>query len=267
MWGAVLLAATGVWLMVPAHAVLRSSHSLARAAPEGRRSGLGVRWAVLVVVSVIVVPRWVGVAQMRVVVLLPILLVLGLVCRALLHGWRERTARARRRALVIELCDALVAELQAGLPMQQVVVNACGAWPELAPVVATARLGGDIAAAFRSAANQPGADGLRLVAAGWHVSGRSGAGLAAVVDQVGAALREGEEAHAEVTAALGSPRATAKLLAGLPLIGLGLGTAMGVDPLTFLLSTTVGNGCLMLGASLALAGLWWVERLAVAVER
>ena len=71
----------------------------------------------------------------------------------------------------------------------------------------------------RARRTRPGAEGLRLVAASWHVSGRSGAGLAAVLDRVGAALREDEEAHAEVTAALGLPRATAKLLAGLPLVG------------------------------------------------
>jgi tight adherence protein B len=198
-------------------------------------------------------------------VVIPASLLLVMTTRALMRNWRLRAARARRRAEVIELCDALVAELRAGLPAQRAIANACRPWPELAPVVATARLGGDLAAAFRKAAQMPGAHGLRLVAASWEVSGRSGAGLAAVLDRVSGALREDEEAHAEVTAALGSPRATAKLLAGLPLVGLGLGTAMGVNPVPFLFTTAVGNGCLVIGVSLALVGLWWVERLASAV--
>ena len=69
-----------------------------------------------------------------------------------------------------------------------------------------------------------------------------------------------------MTAALGPPRATAKMLATLPVIGVLLGTAMGVDPLDFLLTTGTGNVCLLGGLALALLGLWWVERLADAVE-
>ena len=87
-----------------------------------------------------------------------------------------------------------------------------------------------------------------MIAACWEVSGRSGAGLASVLDRVGTALREDEEAHAEVSAALGSPRATAKLLAGLPVVGLALGSAMGVDPVSFLLTAPLGNCCLVVAA-------------------
>lgn len=168
--------------------------------------------------------------------------------------------------MVIELCDGLVAELRAGLPAQAVVANACGPWPELAPVVATARLGGDLPAALRRASRAPGAAGLRLVAASWEVSGRSGAGLASVLERVGVALRDDEEAHSEVASALGPPRATAKMLAVLPLFGLGLGASTGANPVRFLVGTTLGVGCLVAGLVLAAAGLWWVERLAAAVE-
>ena len=172
-----------------------------------------------------------------------VLLVLAAVLRGIAVGARRRTIRRRRRSKVVELCDSLVAEMQAGLPAHHAVINVCAASAELAPVVATARLGGDVGAAFGKAAQRPGADGLRLVAASWQVSGRSGAGLAAVLDRVAAALRSDEDAHAEVTAALGPPRATAKMLATLPVVGVVLGTAMGVDPLDFLLTTGLGNGC------------------------
>jgi tight adherence protein B len=47
------------------------------------------------------------------------------------------------------------------------------------------------------------------------------------------------------------------MLAALPALGLLLGTAMGADPLRVLLHTGAGLGCLLAGAALEGAGLWW----------
>ena len=71
----------------------------------------------------------------------------------------------------------------------------------------------------------------------------------------------------EVVAALEPPRATARLLALLPVFGLLLGTGIGADPWGFLVGTPVGVGCLAAGCALGLAGLTWVERLADGAER
>ena len=221
----------------------------------------------MLLVSVAVVSTIVAWRAPVVWVAAPVLLAAGgYVVRARLVAMQRRRWAADRRQMVIELCDALVAELRAGLGERRALANACRPWPELEPIVAGSRLGGEPATAFRRLASAPGADGLRLVAACWDVSARSGAGLAAVLDQVGAALRDGAEARAEVTAALGPPRATAKLLAVLPLLGLGLGTSMGARPIEFLLTTPIGLGCLGLGLVLVVLGVWWVERLAAAVE-
>lgn len=216
----------------------------------------------LVLVVVVAPGRSMGLPVLALVVIT----VVTLVGRGLLQGTRRRATRRRRRSEVIEMCDALVAELKAGLPVRRAVENACAPWPEFRPVVATARLGGDVAGAFSQASHRPGAAGLRLVAASWQVSGQAGAGLAVVLDRVATTLRSEEEAHTEVTAALGPPRATAKLLTGLPVVGLVLGTTMGVDPVGFLLGDVAGNVCLAIGLALALLGLGWVERLADAVE-
>jgi tight adherence protein B len=191
----------------------------------------------------------------------------GWVGRRLIVDWRLRQARARSRAAVVEFCDALAAELEAGLPAVTAIERACAPWPELSSVVSSARLGDDVATALRGcAASTPGAEGLRSVAAAWDVATRSGAALALVLTRVAAGLRSDEEARAEVTAALGPPRATAKLLAVLPLFGIALGASIGVDPVGFLLQSTAGAMCLATGTALALTGLWWVERLAAAIE-
>ncbi len=192
---------------------------------------------------------------------------LGWAIRRIIDNSRRRRERARRRAAVVELCDALAAELDAGLPAAQAAERACASWDELRDVVNSARLGDDLAAALRrQGAALPGAEGLRSVAAAWEVAGRSGAALVVVLSRVAASLRSDEEARDEVTAALGPPRATAKMLALLPLFGLALGLSMGADPLGFLLGSTAGLFCLAAGCGLALAGVWWVEQLASAVE-
>ncbi len=57
------------------------------------------------------------------------------------------------------------------------------------------------------------------------------------------------------------------MLACLPLVGIAMGQSMGADPLSFLLGTSWGLGCLSAGVVLALTGVWWVELLASAAER
>lgn len=189
------------------------------------------------------------------------------VVRRIVHGWRQRRERRRRQRSVIGICDALVAELQGGLPVLSALLRACDGVPDLQPVASAARLGGDIPATVRGCGAMPGAEGLRAVAAAWEVAATSGAALAGVLERVGAGLRSDEDARAEVSAALGPPRATAKMLAVLPLAGIAMGESMGSAPLSFLLGSSWGLGCLASGVVLALAGIWWVELLAGAAER
>lgn len=180
---------------------------------------------------------------------------------------RVRAAATAERQRVVEVCDALSAELRAGQPAVRAVRRVAAEHPMLAPAAQAAALGGDLAGALDSLGGRPGASGMRMIAAAWRVADRSGAGLAAVLDRVADALRAEQSAAAEVTAGLGPPRATARMLAVLPAFGLVLGRSIGGDPVGFLLGTPAGNLCLLLGAGLAVLGLWWVERLAAAVER
>jgi tight adherence protein B len=71
----------------------------------------------------------------------------------------------------------------------------------------------------------------------------------------------------QLEAQLAGPRATARMLATLPLIGLAMGMLMGADPLQWLLGTAPGLLCLLGGALLTVAGMAWTGRIATAVER
>ena len=174
---------------------------------------------------------------------------------------RERSARAVRRSHTIDLCDALVAELRAGQPPPAALRLAAAEWPDVETLGTVAAHGGDVPRALRSVAQQPGAEALGQLAAGWEVAHRSGARLADVLDRLSAALRSDEDVRLEVAGSLVPARATARLLAVLPLFGALLGVGLGADPVGVLLGSLFGALLLACGAGLAVLGLYWVERI------
>jgi tight adherence protein B len=93
-----------------------------------------------------------------------------------------------------------------------------------------------------------------------------GAGLAAGCDRVGAACAADLRAEREITAALAGPRASALVLAGLPVAGLLLAAGLGADPLEFFL-TVAGAATLVAGVTLDVLGVLWTRRLAAQALR
>jgi tight adherence protein B len=65
----------------------------------------------------------------------------------------------------------------------------------------------------------------------------------------------------QIKAQLSGPRASAAVLAGLPILGIALGQGMGAHPLVILATTPVGQLLLVLGTGLAAAGLLWSARI------
>jgi tight adherence protein B len=86
----------------------------------------------------------------------------------------------------------------------------------------------------------------------------------AIVALVRAAQRdivERERFASTVAAGMAGARATAAILAGLPVLGVALGQLIGAEPVRFLLSDGAGGWLLMIGVTLACAGLWWSDRI------
>lgn len=177
------------------------------------------------------------------------------------------TARQLRGRQVAEIVDSLAAELGAGILAGQALEHLAVDMPMLDGAAAACRMGGDVAGALRAAALQPGAENLDELAAAWEVSERSGAPMARVLDRLGDGIRDERETQREISAGLGPAKATARLLAVLPLFGLGMGVSMGARPVHILLDTVVGSLCLLAGAALACAGVWWVDQIAARAER
>ncbi|WP_309096897.1 type II secretion system F family protein [Streptomyces sp.] len=277
---AVACMGAAVWLLGERDSAARRARLLlASGATAGSEPRLGPRWtaeALRQVSGRLPAEWWSPVAGLVLAVLgasvLPIVLGAAgvpLLRRARLAG-RARRDRDARADAVIALCGALAGEVRAGRQPGEALLRAardCGGLADAqATVLAAARFGGDVPEALATAARQPGAEGLRGLAACWRVAVDQGAGLAAGLDRLATALRAERDQRSDLRAQLAGARATAVMLAGLPALGLLIGTTLGADPLHVLLHTPAGLGCLLAGGALEGLGVWWVLRIVRGAE-
>jgi tight adherence protein B len=183
---------------------------------------------------------------------------------------RRRRRLAARRAAVIELCDAIAVELAAGRPAGTALARAADGLPGipgLGSVIDAARSGDDVADALIRASRAEGCEALRLLAGCWRIGVDRGGMLAAVIEGLAEALRDEQSHREDIALQLAGPRATARLLALLPALGLAMAAALGAKPLRFLFGTLPGALCLGIGLALDALGLWWTSRLAATAEQ
>lgn len=184
---------------------------------------------------------------------------------------RDRRTGAASAAGLSEALGVLVAELRAGAhvgaaAMAAAIDGHADASRLLSSAAAAARFGGDVPAVLRGTGGLgTGAVQLRRsldrLADAWSLADRHGIPLADVLDAVRADTDHRVRFAAEVTARLAGPRATAAVLAGLPLLGLALGQAVGAAPVQVLGHTAAGQALLVVGTGLACAGVLWSARL------
>ncbi|MDQ7991362.1 MAG: pilus assembly protein TadB [Propionicimonas sp.] len=250
---AILAAAIAGWLSVwpPPDPGRLAVHRPQAARPPGRRTAwlvaavvgavgaLAVDWAVgLSTAVVVVVAAWV---------------------------WRRHRLRrnaVRERAEVVRSAQLLSGMLKLGLIPAAALKAAAGQAPVLAEAAAVQAMGGGVAPVLRQGAGAPGRAGLGELARAWELAERTGASMTATLDAVAEQLSRAEAVRDTVAAELAAPRATGRLLAGLPVAGVALGYLLGGDPLGFLTGSLAGRGCLLVGVALGCAGLVWTELLA-----
>ncbi|QRY64826.1 type II secretion system F family protein [Gordonia sp. PDNC005] len=186
-------------------------------------------------------------------------------------GVRRRSVRSAaqelRDAQVRRALSVMIAEMSVGAP----IVHACRSASdelsrdgpsdvasELARMAARAELGGDPV---------DGAAGLERLAAAWAASAGRGLPMIDLMQSLRADLAARAEHASRTRAGLAGPRATAAVLAMLPLLGVALGQAMGAEPLAVLLRPGVGGILLVIGTALAVAGVWWTAAITEKVMR
>ena len=180
-------------------------------------------------------------------------------------GPASRRLRARQRMRAVRALGALAAELEAGQPPHLALERSGGSpcvWPA---TVAAVHMGGDAVAGL--GLDSRGHPVLRQLAACWQVGSESGAGLADAVGRLASGARAAEDVRVDLEGQLAGPRATARMLAMLPVVGVGFGMMLGSDPLAWLLGSTPGRACLVSGIALTALGMWWTGRIALRVER
>jgi tight adherence protein B len=259
---ALLLAAALCLVTLPSTADARLDALLPHRRPAGarRRTGVPAR---------IAAPAAAGCAAVAVLAIglaLVVAVSAALAAAALVRIVRRtRAARvaASERAGAVEAIGLVAADLRAGqqpaaaLAMTADVIGSARARQVLAEAAATARLGGSVPAVIGSDVGDP----FRWLGAGWRLSASTGAALATVLEGVTRSGRARLQHERQLAALLAGPRATAVMLAALPVLGLALGAAMGAQPLRVLLHTGAGALALLVGVLLELAGLAWTERI------
>ena len=96
---------------------------------------------------------------------------------------------------------------------------------------------------------------------------RNGVPTASLLEALRRDLVQRAEFVARTEAGLAGPRATAMVLAGLPVLGLGLGELMGAHPVGVLLGSPFGSILLVLGVVLAAVGVVWSDAIVDKVLR
>jgi len=201
-------------------------------------------------------------------VALALLTVAGLLAtRRVLESRRRQAAERREKLRAGEACVVLAGELRAGRAPAD-ALEAAARLAEgptrqvLLAAAAAGRLGGDVPVALSHGASASAApELLRGLSACWRVCSQAGSGLAAAVDRLADAVVARHEQDRAVETALAGPRATALVLAVLPLGGVGLAAALGARPWHVLFGTPAGFVCLFVGCALDVLGLWWTNQL------
>ncbi|MEV0250100.1 type II secretion system F family protein [Nocardia sp. NPDC050712] len=175
---------------------------------------------------------------------------------------RDRTAES---AHLLDALDAVIGELRVGAHPSSAAEAAARESQGLAAQAFTtsaarSRLGGSGAAGLLYPDCAITSE-LARVATAWQVAEQHGLALAELLAAARADLLCRNRFRSRTAAALAGPRATATVLAYLPLLGLALGHLMDADPLQTLFTTPAGALLLPLGTALACTGLLWSDAI------
>ncbi|GAA5047985.1 type II secretion system F family protein [Nocardia callitridis] len=181
----------------------------------------------------------------------------------------RRAERDRRRGTecgyLLDALEAVIGELRVGAHPSAAAGNAAreskgDAALALAVSSARGRLGGCASEGLRKADSIVAAE-LSRIADAWLVAERHGLALAELLAAARADLVGRMRFHGRTAATLAGARASASVLAGLPLLGIVLGQLMGASPLPVLFTSAAGTILLPLGVAFVCAGLLWTDAI------
>jgi tight adherence protein B len=183
-------------------------------------------------------------------------------------SWRGRQRRGSLEQAFAHDLRALVAELRSGAHPGNALSTAASStvlWPQ---AVAAERFGDGVADGFaRDATENPRLGRyLRQLSACWRVGVNHGSGLAISIERLAVSIETTMEVEATLANELAAPRATVRLLAFLPVVGIAMGYVLGADPLAWFVDTGIGKVTFLAAGGLTLAGSWWSHRIVSRIE-
>ena len=94
-----------------------------------------------------------------------------------------------------------------------------------------------------------------------ELSSQSGSSINEALTQVADKIMTRRNQEQLIATELASTKATVFVLAGLPIMGAGMGLMLGSDSIYWLVGSPAGRVCLTLGIGLELVGWFWIKRL------
>ena len=129
-------------------------------------------------------------------------------------------------------------------------------------VAARAHLGADMVAGLTAVAAQSSVPAYwTRLAVFWELAARHGLPMSVLMRAAHRDIVDRRRFAARIRAALAGARATAAILAMLPLLGVLLGQMIGAHPIGYLCGGGTGGVLLVLGVGLIGAGLIWSDRI------
>jgi tight adherence protein B len=206
------------------------------------------------------------------VVLLPLTTVLAasvlVATLALRFRRRRRSDRGLGESRELETAiDVLVGELRVGahpaaafaVAAQETAGPVAGACRSVA---ARARLGADVAAGLRGVGESSVLQAhWERLAVCWQLAADHGLAMSALMHAAQRDIVERQRFSGQVRSAMAGARATAAILASLPVLSVVMGQLIGARPMAFLLGGQLGGCLLVVGLTLVCSGLLWSDRI------
>ncbi|MCG7633062.1 type II secretion system protein F [Gordonia McavH-238-E] len=159
----------------------------------------------------------------------------------------------------VRACEVAVAELRRRDPGDGGSGSAIA--DGLEAMACRAALGGSVLDSTSGDDASAGGESWRRIGVAWQIADDRGLPMGDLLGAVRSDLQARRGFADRTRAGLSGPRATAAVLAGLPLLGIALGQATGAGPIQVLLGGGLGGVLLVVGCGLVAAGIGWSERI------
>ena len=184
-----------------------------------------------------------------------------------IHRHRQRSPSSHERLSMA--LRTLSAELRAGCAPTEALRRAGGTPPLWPRALAAAHFGEPVDGGLIEDAKSDSEISLQLrqLAACWNVGVTRGSSLALSVERLALSIRAQQELRSTLRNELSAPRATSRMLALLPLIGILMSYLLGANPIGWFLGSPAGLVVFATAVALTVVGALWTRRIVNQVER